>query len=136
MVITVLIALVFLVIRLLVTRDVFGNASFIAVLMIIAAFVLRTNLLPYLAARKLWSNPALKEELRGSLDQDEIRYQLKAGENRMPWTRFSRARRQASLTTLVARDGLLLVFPRQFFRTDQDWEGFNQLVDAHIVSPR
>jgi len=136
MTITVLVAMVILVMRLIQTRDVIGNASFIAVLMIIAAFVLRTNLLPYLAARKLWLNLALKDELRGSVDQNGITYHLKVGENRMTWNRFVRVRRKSGLNTLVARDGLLLVFPRRFFQSDRDWDGFNQLLDARIISPR
>ncbi|HBG74677.1 MAG: hypothetical protein A2X25_11640 [Chloroflexi bacterium GWB2_49_20] len=134
MLVFVAVALWVLVIRLADSGDILGNASYIAVVMIAGSFVARSYLLPYLAARKLWANPAVQGDLAGSIAKQGIVYSLKQGQNEMPWSRFRRVRKADGLTTLVARDGLLVIFPRQFFKTETDWQKFNQLVDANIIA--
>jgi hypothetical protein len=79
-----------LVIRLVSSGDLIGNASLIAVVMICAGFIARPYLTSYLGARKLWANPAVQEELTGSISKRGIVYSLKIGQNEMPWSRFSR----------------------------------------------
>jgi len=170
MLVFVLVALGVLVVRLVNSGDILGNASYIAVIMIAGSFVARAYMLPYLAARKLWTNPALQADLKGSITRNGITYSLNQGQNEMylaarklwanpalqadlkgsitrngityslnqgqnemPWSRFRRIRRARGLTTLVARDGLLVIFPRHFFKTDNDWLKFNQLVDNSII---
>jgi hypothetical protein len=133
MLVFVLAALGILVDRLVTSRDLLGNASYIAVIMIAGGFVARGYLLPILAARKLWANPSLQDELSGSITRNGIIYSLKQGQNEMPWNRFRRVRRAPGLTTLVARDGLLVIFPRRFFRPDNDWFKFNQVVDSNLI---
>lgn len=134
MLVFVLTALIVLMVRLVNSGDLVGNASYIAVIMITGSFVARAYLLPVLAARKLWSNPALQSELHGRVTRNGIIYTLQKGQNEMPWNRFRRIRRARGLTTLVARDGLLVIFPRHFFKTDNDWQKFNQWVDANIIA--
>ena len=134
MMVFVVVAIVVLVGRLINSGDLLGNASYIAVIMIAGSFVARAYMLPYMAARKLWANPAVQADLNGSVTRKGITYSLKQGQNEMPWSRFRRIRRASGLTTLVARDGLLVIFPRHFFRTDNDWLKFNQLVDNSIIA--
>lgn len=134
MLVFVLIAIGLLLVRLANSGDLLGNASYIAVILIVGSFVARGYLLPFLAARKLWTNPALQQDLKGSISAKGITYSLQQGKNELPWNRFNRIRRARGLTTLVARDGLLLIFPRHFFKTDRDWQKFNQLVDNSIIS--
>jgi hypothetical protein len=134
MLVFVIVAFCILVIRIVNSGNVMGNASYIVVVMITASFVVRSYLLPYLAARKLWTNPALQEDLSGSISQQGIVYTLKNSHNEMAWSRFNRVRRTNEITTLVARGGLLVIFPRRFFRSDSDWQKFNQLVDTKIVA--
>ena len=134
MLVFVAVALVVLVVRLVSSGDLLGNASYIAVIMIAGSFVARAYMLPYLAARKLWENPSVQAELIGSVTQKGITYSLKQGQNEMPWSRFRLIIRVTGLTTLVSRDGLLVIFPRHFFRSDHDWQKFNQLVDTSIIA--
>jgi hypothetical protein len=130
----VLLAFILLAIRLIETRDVIGNASYIVIVMIAGSFVARSFLLPFWAARKLWTNPAVHEEHQGIISSKGIIYRLKIGQNDIPWSRFSRVRRVLNVTALVTRDGLLIIFPNWFFRSESDWKRFNQLVDSNILS--
>ena len=123
-----------LVSRLIEKGDILANATYIVLVMIIAAFLIRSYLQPYLAARQLWKNPAVQRKLEGSITKKGILYRLETGENEILWERFTRVRKAQNLTTLVTREGLLVIFPLRFFRNQADWERFNNLVDTKIVS--
>jgi hypothetical protein len=129
-----IVAFAVLIYRLITTGDILANATYIAVVMIASGFIISAWLQPYIAARKLWSNKNLQEELRGKVDNEGIEYKVKQGRNLIPWKRFNRVRRMMNLVTLVTRDGLLLVFPRYFFLSDSDWHKFNNLVDTRVIS--
>ncbi|MFH2040469.1 MAG: YcxB family protein [Chloroflexota bacterium] len=133
MLVFVVVALGVLVVRLVNSGDLLGNASYIVVIMIAGSFVARAYMLPYLAAQKLWVNPSVQTELGGIVTRKGITYSLKQGQNEIPWNRFRRIRRAIGLTTLVTRDGLLVIFPKHFFKSDTDWLRFNQLVDSSII---
>ncbi|MGD8404716.1 MAG: YcxB family protein [Anaerolineales bacterium] len=130
----ILVAIVVLVIRLIETRDIFGNAIYITVVMLISAFLARSYLQPYLAARSMWSNPAVQRKLVGVVTKKGIEYRLEAGISEIPWERFTRMRKARNLVTLVTREGLLVIFPRTFFKNESDWQKFERLVDTKIVS--
>jgi len=134
--ITTIVVVMFIVLfyRLMSTRDILGNASYIVIVMIAGSFVARSYLLPYLVARKLWVNPAIHEEHTGSISQTGIRYILRMGKNEIPWERFNRVRRTNDITVLVTRDGLMVIFTKNFFRSGPDWQKFNQLVDSKIIT--
>jgi len=121
-------------IRLIESGDILGNATYIVLVMIIGAFLLRSYLQPYLAARELWANPSVQRKLAGVVTKRGIVYRLEAGSNEILWERFLRVRKVRGLTTLVTREGLLVIFPQHFFRNNADWERFNHLVDSKIVS--
>jgi len=120
--------------RLIESGDILGNATYIVLVMIIGAFLLRSYLQPYLAARELWANPSVQRKLAGVVTKRGIVYRLEAGSNEILWERFLRVRKVRGLTTLVTREGLLVIFPQHFFRNNADWERFNHLVDSKIVS--
>ena len=134
MLVFVVAAIVILVARLIETRDVLGNATYITLVMIIGAFLARSYLQPYLAARKMWKNPAVRRQLIGVITKSGIRYQLEEGGNEILWDRFTRVRKVHNLITLVTREGLLVIFPRPFFNNEADWQKFGKLVDTKIIS--
>lgn len=133
---TVVVIFIYLFYRLMSTRDILGNASYIVIVMIAGSFVARSYFLPYLVARKLWVNPAIHEEHNGSVSQTGIVYYLKKGKNDIPWERFNRVRRANGITVLVTRDGLMVTFTKNFFRSEPDWQKFNHLVDSKIITIR
>jgi hypothetical protein len=133
--ITTIVLVIFIVLffRLMSTQDILGNASYIVIVMIAGSFVARSYLIPYFVARKLWGNPAIHEEHTGSVSQTGIVYYLKIGKNEISWERFNRVRRAFGITVLVTRDGLMVTFTKSFFRSEPDWQKFNQLVDSKII---
>jgi hypothetical protein len=130
----IVVAIVVLVIRLIETGDILGHATYITVVMIIGAFLARTYLQPYLAARKMWKNPSVQRKLTGVVTKKGIEYRLEAGNKVIPWERFTRVRTLKNMVTLVTREGLLVIFPRTFFKNEGDWQKFERLVKTKIVS--
>ena len=123
-----------LVLRLIETGDILGNATYIVLIMLIGAFLARSYLQPYLAARKMWTNPSVRRKLAGVVTKKGIVYQLEEGNNEILWERFLRVRKARNLTTLTTREGLLVIFPQHFFKNDTNWQRFNSLVNSKVVS--
>ena len=130
----IVVAIIVLIARLVETGDILGHATYITVVMLIGAFLARSYLQPYLAARKMWNNPSVRRKLAGVVTKKGIEYRLEAGNNEIPWERFTRVRRAQNLVTLVTREGLLVIFPSTFFKNEADWQKFERLVDTKIVS--
>ena len=122
--------------RLIESRDIYGNAAYISLLALVAAFVARPFLQPRLAARGLWNNPSVQQPFQGTIDKRGIIYRLPQGENHIPWEIVNRMRRNSLMVTLVTISGLMLVFPKRFFKNEGDWNRFNALVEKKIVSVR
>jgi len=126
-------AVVVLVSRLIESGDVLSNTTYIALIMLVGAFLVRSYLQPQFAARDMWRNPSVQRTLRGVITKKGITYRLKEGTNEIPWERFLRVRKTKNLTTLTTRDGLLLIFPQRFFKNESDWQRFNSLIDSKVV---
>jgi len=129
----VIVASVVLVQRMIESGSLLDNATYIALVMIVAAFVTRPYIQPRLAARSLWKNPSVQRKLTGTINNQAITYILESGQNRIPWENINRLRKTPDLVTMVTITGLMLVFPRRFFRNDADWERFNKLVGNKVV---
>ena len=88
---------------------------------------------PYFAARKLWDQPGTQRPLKGTVSNQGITYMLPEGENIILWVRFNRLQKIETLITLVRKDGLLVIFPRRFFKSESEWQKFNKLVDQKVI---
>ena len=134
MLVFILIAIAILISRLIESGNILDNATYIVVVMIVGAFLARSYLQPFLAAREMWKNPSVRRKLEGVVTKKGITYRLEEGINEIPWERFLRVRKTRNLTTLVTRDGLLVIFPQHFFRNIRDWERFSRLVETNVIS--
>lgn len=134
MLVFVVAAIAVLISRLIESGNILDNATYIVLVMIVGAFLARSYLQPYLAAREMWSNPSVRRKLNGVVTKKGITYRLEAGNNEILWERFLRVRKARNLTTLTTREGLLVIFPQRFFKNQADWERFNSLVDSIVVS--
>lgn len=134
MLVFVVAAIAVLISRLIESGNILDNATYIVLVMIVGAFLARSYLQPYLAAREMWSNPSVQRKLNGVVTKKGITYRLEAGNNEILWERFLRVRKARNLTTLTTREGLLVIFPQRFFKNQADWERFNSLVDSIVVS--
>jgi hypothetical protein len=127
-------AIILLLYRVFETQDFAGNAILLGAALILLAVLGGIFLWPYFSARKMWENPGTRRELKGQITNQGITYVLDEGLNEIRWERFRRLRKSEVVVTLVRNDGLLLIFPRRFFKHDADWRKFNKLVSSKIAS--
>ena len=126
-------ALILLLYRIFETQDLAGNAILLGAAVIMVVVVGGIFLQPYFTARKLWVNPGVRRALKGHATNRGITYMLDEGINEILWGRISRVRKGEGLVTLVRNDGLLMVFPRRFFKRVSDWRKFLKLVDSRVA---
>lgn len=119
--------------RMITSGDLYGNVLYLAAAIFLGGLVGQILLRPYFVARKLWENPGTQRPLKGYASHQGVTYQLPEGDNFIAWTRCNRMQKIDNLITLVRNDGLLLVFPQDFFRGERDWQKFNQLIDGKIT---
>ena len=120
--------------RIITTKDWTGNIIYLTAAIFMVGFVAQIFLRPYIVARKLWTNPGTQRPLQGVITNQGITYQFPDGQNQIAWERLKRMQKTADLVTLVRQDGLLLVFPRRFFKNDNNWEKFNKLVSSYVIA--
>jgi hypothetical protein len=119
--------------RIITSGDFLGNFVYLTAAIIMGGFVVQIFLRPYLVARKLWANPGTQRSLKGTITNQGITYVLPEGENKIEWVRFNRLQKTNNLVTLVRKDGLLVIFPQRFFKSENDWQKFNKLVSKQVT---
>jgi hypothetical protein len=120
--------------RMITTGDWANNIVYLIAAIFMGGFAFQIFLRPFLAARKLWENPGTRRPLKGVITNQGITYILPEGENQIDWKHFNRLQKTKELVTLVRKDGLLLVFPRSFFKNDTHWQKFNKLVSSKVIT--
>lgn len=118
--------------RIITSGDWSGNIVYLAAAIFMGGFAGQIFLRPYFAARKLWANPGSRRPLKGTITNQGINYVFPEGENLITWEQFNRLQKTANLVTLIRKDGLLLVFPRRFFKSETNWKKFKKLVDSKV----
>jgi hypothetical protein len=124
-----IVAMGIMIFRVIQTGDWMGNAILLGGALLLGGIVGWIYLAPYFTAQKMWANPGTRRELKGQVTQEGITYLLDLGVNEIRWERFKRARKNQDIVTLVRNDGLLVIFPRRFFKKDADWRKFMRLVE-------
>ena len=110
--------------RIIATGNWVENFVYLVAAILMGGFIAYIFYRPYYAARKMWANPGTRRPLKGIITNQGITYSLPEGENTIEWEQYNRLQRTGDLVTLVRKDGLLLVFPRNFFKSKKNWEKF------------
>ena len=128
-----LISIGLLLYRVFESGDLMGSAILLVAAIALGGGAAWPYLRAYFAARKMWANPGTRRHLEGRVNNQGITYVLGVGTNEIRWTRFSRVRSTDGLVTLIREDGLLVIFPRPFFRNDAEWRKFVRLVALKVA---
>ena len=112
-----------------------GNAILIGAGTLITGVIIGLLLRPNMAARRMWKESGTRRLLKGRITGQSVIYELDLGRNEITWNRIKRIRKDEDLVSLVREDGLLMIFPRYFFRKDADWRKFIRFISALVQSP-
>lgn len=96
---------------------------------------------PYLRARRIesraWRASAGRLGLRGGANGEGLILKGASGAERMErWDTFTRAHVRDDMVVLLGRNGVATILPRDFFPSEEDWQGFRQLVAFNVVEPK
>ena len=115
------------------TGDWAGNFINLALIALMGLVLYQAYVPAYLGARKMWNGSNVQRPLNGYVTEKGITYKFEQGNKFYPWSDFNRRRQIPNLITLVTLRGMLLIFPRHFFKSDADWEKFNSLAETRII---
>ena len=116
------------------TGDLTGNLISLGFILLMGFVLYQAYLPPWLGARKLWTPELAQRIFKGMVTKNGITYTFPQGDKSYQWSDFNRLRSTPSFVTLITLTGMLLVFPRRFFKTDADWERFKSVVESNVVS--
>ncbi|HIE24756.1 MAG TPA: YcxB family protein [Anaerolineales bacterium] len=118
------------------TGDFAGQVIEIALLLLMGLVLYQAYIPPYLGARKMWTEELAQRVMSGHISKQGITYNFPKGDKVYAWSDFNRLRKTANLVTLISLGGMLLIFPRHFFKSDADWGRFVNLIDTGVVTTK
>ena len=118
------------------TGDWAGNMIEIALILLMGLVLYQAYVPSYLGARRMWNTELEQRIMSGYITNKGISYKFEQGNKFYAWSDFNRLRKMPSLVTLITLDGMLLIFPHHFFKTDADWERFTNLVSTRVISTK
>ena len=118
------------------TGDLIGQIIEIALILLMGFILYQAYVPAYLGARKMWTAELEERIMSGKITKDGIIYNFPQGDKSYLWSDFNRLRKMPNLVTLISLGGMLLIFPRHFFRNGSDWERFTNLVSTRVISTK
>jgi len=99
-------------------------------------WVLQLYVRAWREAARPWRGSAAQPSLKGVISGEGILSNASVTGVPETWDTFLRARVRDDLVVLLGADGLATVLPREFFATEDDWQGFRVMVDFNVVRPK
>ena len=118
------------------TGDWAGNMIEIALILLMGLVLYQAYVPSYLGAKKMWNTTSVQRPLHGVVHKQGITYNFVEGSKSYAWSDFNRIRKTGGLVTLITLGGMLLIFPRHFFKNNTDWERFTNLVSTRVISTK
>ena len=101
---------------------------------ILLYFIFGARLTTYALATRLWKGEGVHQPQNGTINEEGILYHPDT--TIVAWERYSRGQSTEDMQLLMTEDGLLSIFPRSFFTTNEDWKNFRNWVDSRIPSKK
>jgi len=98
-----------------------------------ACFLFLPSISSYFSASNLWKQPEMHTPVSGTISSTGVTFTSSSKRREIPWENFAKKRAEGDLIVLVTPRGKLSIFRRDFFKTDKDWESFQQWVDSNVA---
>jgi hypothetical protein len=108
--------------------------SVILSIIIVLYFVFGTRLTTYTLANRLWKGQGVHQPQSGTINEEGIIYHPDT--TVVAWERYGRGQSAEDMQLLLTDDGLLSIFPRSFFDSDEDWKTFRNWVETRIPTKK
>lgn len=101
-------------------------------LLLIGLFQYYPNITSWVTATKIWRAPTMHNEYTGVISGAGIFYTGK--KTLLPWNQIDKKEISRDLVVLLTSNGVLSFFPRNFFKSDAEWQQVIQLVNSKAVA--
>ncbi|HCS39872.1 MAG TPA: hypothetical protein DIW44_09860 [Anaerolineaceae bacterium] len=81
-------------------------------------------------ALKIWRAPTMRHEYKGTISSAGILYSGK--KTLITWDQIVKKQVTDEIIVLLTGNGILSFFPREFFRSESDWQRATQLVEFNL----
>lgn len=109
-------------------------AGLVLPMAIIGYLIYHTYQMPARIAAELWRGPASRVPLAGRATPGGLVIdspKSESGTDRLiPWDKIARIRKSEDLLVMTTVDKVLIILPRRFFASQEDWAGFLGLVET------
>lgn len=96
-------------------------------------FILQPYIGAFITASTLWKDPSLPKSISGIIaEQGIIYYFYNKDPREILWERFAKLQMTENLMVLLTAKGELSLFPRHFFKTDDDWKKAKQWITNKV----
>lgn len=99
---------------------------------LLAYFIFMPYINIYRTANRLWNDPLARRPIHGSVSGLGITFDTQT----TPWDEFAFKHVTDDLVVLVTADRVMSALPRSFFRNEDDWRHFRQMVEQYVVAAR
>lgn len=114
--------------------EIIRSGRHLITLPVIAYFLFQPAISSYQSATNLWKNPTMQKPLAGAISGQGVAYiSPTKGRREVAWESFAKKQVAENLIVLLTADGVLSIFPRHFFKSDDDWKRVKQGVDFKVV---
>lgn len=83
----------------------------------------------YCTANRLWKDPLIRREISGYVSTQGITY----GTTLTAWNDFAFKFITDDLVVLLTADRVISTLPRNFFKTESDWQNFRRMVEYYVL---
>jgi hypothetical protein len=104
--------------------------SHLMYLILIALFLYYPNITWSITAFKIWRAPTMRHEYKGTISSEGILYSGK--KTLITWEMIAKKEVTEEIIVLLTSNGILSFFPREFFRSEGDWQRAIQLVEFNL----
>jgi hypothetical protein len=104
--------------------------SVVLSVIILLYFIFSVRLTQFALSTRLWKGEGVHQPQNGTINEEGILYQPDT--TIVAWERYSRGQSTEDMQLLMTEDGLLSIFPRSFFNSDEDWKTFQNWVETRI----
>jgi transposase-like protein len=110
------------------TSQISGVLRHLITFAVFISFSFQPYIKAFTQARNLWNNPIIRTPNEGTISSQGIHF----GTSAIKWDEFIKLKKTDDLIVLRTIYNGIIILPRTFFQSDQDWKTLQQWADRYI----
>ncbi len=108
----------------------------LATIFLLAYLRVSAFIVPFLSVDRLWKNPAMRAPISGQVNKEGVSYKSSENRRTYTWDHLAQLRKSKDLMVMLTDEGVLSIYPREFFTSDEDWKRFGEMATSKVKDVR